>query len=99
MKFIDHSKEAMRIYDKELGRRLDLSGEIIRGNVLPLIPVDTGNLKNSYTWVRTGLELIFGTNVLYAIHVELGTERMSALPHLVPGFEASIRKIKRLFQK
>jgi len=62
-----------------------------------LVPVDTGRLRSSITFVMgTANGLVFaevGTNVDYAPHVEFGTKFMSAQPYLIP---ALIRVAERL---
>jgi HK97 gp10 family phage protein len=56
-------------------------------------PVDTGNLRRSYTTStsmmldqNTALATV-GTNVFYAPFVEFGTRRHRAQPHLGPALE------------
>ena len=57
-------------------------------------PVDTGRLRSSITHAlfREDGELVahIGTNVEYALFVELGTSRMSAQPFLRPALAAEI---------
>lgn len=50
-------------------------------------PVDTGRLRNSYEhFVDEGERVaVVGTNVEYGKHVELGTRRQRAQPHLRPA--------------
>jgi len=36
-------------------------------------PVDTGRLRNSFTVIKQGNEYVVGTNLEYAIYLELGT--------------------------
>lgn len=58
-------------------------------------PVDTGRLRSSITDEvgadAGGLVARIGTNVNYAIFVELGTSRMSARPYLRPALKAGQR--------
>lgn len=58
-----------------------------------LCPVDTGRLRSSITWEvnRDGLGLyaLIGSNVDYAIHVELGTRYASAQAFLRPALGAA----------
>ena len=59
-------------------------------------PVDTGNLRRSYAtqYEQEGDTHIatVGTNVDYAIWVELGTRRGRAQPHLGPALEKARNK-------
>lgn len=60
-----------------------------------LAPVDTGRLQASITYVIThdarGIVGIVGTNVTYALYVELGTYKMAAQPFLRPALDAVSR--------
>ncbi len=77
--------------------------------ILPLVPVDTGNLKSSYsrcsavTSVNDGQATVTWTSdVPYAEFVENGTSRMTARPHLQAGIFIALPKIqenvKRIFE-
>ncbi len=61
----------------------------IEAKAKAIVPVDTGNLKNSLTTViePSGIMARVGTNVEYAPHVEFGTRRASAQPYLFPSAE------------
>ncbi len=58
-----------------------------------LCPVDTGRLSNSITHEMgvdaDGPYSDVGTNVEYALFVELGTSRAAAQPYLRPALEAA----------
>ena len=60
-----------------------------------LCPVDTGRLRDSITNElgrdSIGLYALIGSNVEYAIYVELGTSRMAAQPFLRPALQAASR--------
>lgn len=62
----------------------------IEGNAKTIVPVDTGNLKNS---IQTALEpgglgaTVGPRNVEYAIYVEFGTYKMRAQPYMRPAAE------------
>lgn len=56
-------------------------------NVTPLVPVDTGRLKASMSYVinpNSGY-IIMGTNVEYAITVEIGNTRRRPKPYMRPS--------------
>ncbi len=61
----------------------------IEARAKQVVPVDTGNLKNSIQTEMDGdLSASVGTNVEYAPYVEYGTSRMAAKPYLTPAAEA-----------
>jgi HK97 gp10 family phage protein len=68
-----------------------------------IVPVDTGNLKNS---IRSEIDevthsfvsAVTGTNVEYAPYVELGTSRQSAKPYLRPAQDTQVDQIKRAIE-
>ena len=70
-------------------------GVIIEAETKTWCPVDTGNLRRSYTHL-THLRLdpygFVSTNTFYAPFVEFGTSRSPAQPHLVKGAAAAVRK-------
>jgi HK97 gp10 family phage protein len=79
-------------------RTLEAIGTFIDGEVIVRCPVDTGNLRNSYTHkVDADQKTVYnGTNVEYAIYPEKGTSKMPAQPHLSPAAEENIERIKKL---
>lgn len=58
-----------------------------------ICPVDTGRLRSSITHALAtdarGLHALIGSNVDYAIFVELGTSRSPAQPYLRPALRAA----------
>lgn len=57
-------------------------------------PVDTGRLRASIQYAKTGEAACqVGTNVEYAVYVEMGTYKMAARPFLSPAFLASSRTL------
>jgi HK97 gp10 family phage protein len=65
----------------------------VQGGAQRLCPVDTGRLRSSITHrlEQDGIGLVayVGTNVEYAIYVELGTSRTPAEPFLRPALRAA----------
>ena len=55
-----------------------------------LCPVDTGNLRNSISYIVEGDTVYIGTNTEYAPYVELGTYKMAARPYLEPAISGHI---------
>lgn len=59
-----------------------------------------GALRASYNTLKIGKSVFVGTGIHYAPHVEYGTYKMKAIPHLLPSYEAELaRMIPRLSSK
>jgi HK97 gp10 family phage protein len=73
--FASHKKEVLEIMNSANEKALELVGEFLRGQAVLLCPVDTGNLRSSITYKTDATQkmVAVGTNVEYAIYVELGT--------------------------
>lgn len=76
-----------------VGRTLARKAVQVEGGAKRLCPVDTGRLRSSITHSLAqdgkGLLALIGTNVEYAIFVELGTSRAAAQPYLRPALRAA----------
>ena len=61
----------------------------IEADAKNVVPVDTGNLKNSIDveFADDGLIAIVAPHTEYAAFVEFGTRRMSAYPYMTPAAE------------
>ena len=61
----------------------------IEADAKNVVPVDTGNLKNSIDveFENDGLTAIVAPHTEYAAFVEFGTRRMSAQPYMIPAAE------------
>jgi HK97 gp10 family phage protein len=77
----------------------------IEGQAKAVVPVDTGNLKNSIQTEPGDSDLTkyVGPHTEYAVHVEYGTSRMRAQPYMRPaaervrpGFIAVMQQIAKL---
>lgn len=69
--------------------RLEQSGVAVQNHVMSRTPVDTGRLRASIHSQVDGDSVRIGTNVNYAVFVELGTRHQSPQPYLVPGLIAA----------
>jgi HK97 gp10 family phage protein len=66
-----------------------------------LVPVDTGNLKNSLgvDFDDDGLGFEAGTAVDYGRYVEYGTSRMSPQPYMHPAFDRQLPPAMQAFEQ
>ena len=75
MKFLDHSDEAKEVLKQATIQWLFQACMLVEGQAVALAAVHTSGLRNSIDYVVDEAELIgyVGTNVEYAIYVEMGT--------------------------
>lgn len=75
IEFEDNSKEVKRLFEEATLRALQRCGMQAEGYAQDLVPVDTGNLRNSISHKVDPEEpsVYIGTNNEYASYVELGT--------------------------
>lgn len=71
----DNSKEVLEAFGEAINRALERCGMQAEGYAKDLVPVDTGNLRNSISHKvdEDAKESHIGTNSEYAAYVELGT--------------------------
>lgn len=67
----DNSAEVLTDFDDKVPLVLAAMGEIVEGYAKEDCPVDTGRLRNSITHRTEGKDEYIGTNVEYAVYVEL----------------------------
>lgn len=75
--FNDNSKEVLSEMQSAIERALEKCGIAAEGFAKKLVPVDTGNLRNSITHKVVENEVYIGTNNEYAAYVELGTGKFA----------------------
>ena len=87
VKLIDESDQLQPALTEAILNALERIGLQAESYAIDLVPVDTGNLRNSITHKVLPDEkaVIIGTNVEYAPYVELGTKNMAAQPFLRPA--------------
>lgn len=73
--FNDYSADVLNEFHDAVLRALERCGEQAEGYAKDLVPVDTGNLRNSISHAVDEDEpaVYIGSNVEYAAYVELGT--------------------------
>ena len=75
MEFINNAPEVLKDFEEACLRALERIGSQAEGYAIDLVPVDTGNLKNSITHTVDEDEKVayIGTPNEYAVYVEMGT--------------------------
>ena len=101
IQFTDNSKEVSDNIKAALLRGLETCGLAAEGYAKKLVPVDTGNLRNSVTHdVDDGEPAVYiGTNVEYAPYQELGTINMDANPFLKPAVADHANTYRKIIEK
>ena len=62
------------------------------------VPVDTGTLQRSIRVLERGPNyVIIGSDVEYALYVELGTYKMQAQPYLGPAMDSAHTRLMQIF--
>lgn len=69
IKLTDNSDLVKAAKDEMIALALEAVGLQAEGNVVPLVPVDTGRLRSSITHTVEGETAYVGTNVEYAAYV------------------------------
>jgi len=79
----------------DVGKELARRAIKVEAGAKRLCPVDTGRLRSSITWRADsdaqGISVVIGTNVEYAVYVEVGTSTQAARPYLRPALQAGAR--------
>ena len=81
----DNTEEVLDALADQVGVGLEKIGLVAEGYAKRLCPVDTGRLRNSITHAVDDSAAYIGTNVDYAVYVEMGTVRTPAQPYLKPA--------------
>jgi len=84
-----HGAEVTRLVDECLAQGLEEAGSVVETAAAADCPVDTGTLRDSITSSTDGLHLVVGSDVEYAVFVEVGTRRTPAQPFLRPALYES----------
>ena len=91
--------------DKEVMIALEKAGPILEKEARRRVPVDTGRLQRSISWltssISNGLRLTFGSGVRgsdapYAKYIEYGTKYFQGIPFLRSTLSDRKRRIERL---
>ena len=84
-KFKSRKDEVLDELDNALEVALEEIGLTAEGFAKKKCPVDTGRLRNSISHASTEDTAYVGTNVEYAVYVEMGTVNTKPQPYLRPA--------------
>ena len=96
MKYKSNRKNVEKALEKQIQAALEAIGGYVEGEVKVRAPVDTGNLRSSYSYVTGDREVTIGSNVSYSVFVENGTSKQQPQEHLRPGIRDNEKQIKAI---
>ena len=101
LRYKSYKKDLEKKLNKNIEKALHAVGGYVEGEAKVRAPVDSGNLRGSYTYITDKKErsVTVGTNVSYAPYLELGTSKQKPQPHLKPAVEENRKNIKKLVEK
>lgn len=86
MKFKTNKKEILSILTECNDKFLESSGLLVTAEAKVICPVDTGNLRRSIKHLKASNNSVqIGTDVDYAIDVEIGNSKQRSQPYLKPA--------------
>lgn len=94
----DHTEEVLDGIEQAKARALEKIGLVAEGYAKRLCPVNTGNLRNSITHTTDDEAAYIGTNVEYAVYVEMGTVNTPAQPYLKPAAADHMEKYRSILK-
>ena len=94
----DRTGEVLDGIVRAKARALEKIGLVAEGYAKRLCPVDTGRLRNSITHATDDEAAYIGTNVDYAIYVEMGTVNTPAQPYLKPAAADHVEKYRSILK-
>ena len=97
--FQSNLKQAKQFLKEKELTALHAIGAFVHGETVLRAPVDTGNLRGSYSYKvePEKKSVTIGTAVDYAPYVEKGTSKQQAQPHLTPAVEENLSIIPGVF--
>ena len=94
----DHTDDVLDDIGGAKARALEKIGLVAEGYAKRLCPVDTGRLRNSITHTTDDDAAYIGTNVEYAVYVEMGTVNTPAQPYLKPAAADHMEKYRSILK-
>ena len=94
----DNTEEVLGALAEQLEMGLETIGLVAEGYAKRLCPVDTGRLRNSISHAVDGNAAYIGTNVDYAVYVEMGTVKTHAQPYLKPAAADHVNEYQEILE-
>ena len=94
----DNTDEVLDAISEQLGVGLETVGLVAEGYAKRLCPVDTGRLRNSISHAVDNNMVYIGTNVDYAVYVEMGTVKTHAQPYLKPAAADHVNEYQEILE-
>jgi len=82
-----YGEEFKKALYEHIEENLDNAAEHVESIAKSYCPVDTGNLQDSIEINSDKMSRTIGSDVEYALYVELGTQHMAAQPYLRPAID------------
>lgn len=94
----DNTEEVLDALADQVEVGLEKIGLVAEGYAKRLCPVDTSRLRDSITHTTDSKAAYIGTNVDYAVYVEMGTVRTPAQPYLKPAAEDHMEEYRSILK-
>lgn len=104
---VTYTSKPLRTFARTMGSDLQVIlvevAEFIEMRAKQLVPVVTGNLRDSIRVIVQGWQILAAAGADYASMVEFGTTVVAARPYLIPAIEEGARllwrRIAELFER
>lgn len=96
--FNNNANEVLEEFHEQIDVALETIGLVAEGYAKRLCPVDTGRLRNSISHAVDNNAAYIGTNVDYAVYVEMGTVKTRAQPYLKPAATDHVNEYQEILE-
>ena len=96
--FNNNANEVLEEFHEQIDVALETIGLVAEGYAKRLCPVDTGRLRNSISHAVDNSAAYIGTNVDYAVYVEMGTVKTHAQPYLKPAATDHVNEYQEILE-
>lgn len=96
--FNNNANGVLEEFHEQIDAALETIGLVAEGYAKRLCPVDTGRLRNSISHAVDNNAAYIGTNVDYAVYVEMGTVKTRAQPYLKPAVTGHVNEYQEILE-